>query len=639
VKGYLRALKAIGFEPYVVIDGGMPEEKLETIARREFDRMNRVRKIMAAVNLADGEKLFGRGNGIMPTMVVSVTLQVLREESVWHRVCWNEADVTVAELAVNLDGVVLSNDSDFFIYNIGKGFLSIDDLFIPRKLIYALTTDVTSSRQSHSHNQPTEQQQAEIFNVQGLFFKASSIAQALNLDMAIMPYFAVLNGNDYNERQQKVHAYLIKMAAERSDSQQNSMRMLAEYLASMAKKHLSVQELLETIAKEAELTEEESAEWVQMVKQMTAQYDIRPIDGDVDQALLKDALSKSTVTFDKLPADLQRQLMAFQKGEFPTELVSMLLHRRFWCTIRLSSLEAPCPYVYLRELRRVIFSMLEPLVNAINPLVDGTPSAPFIEHFRSGNEYTSVELKPLTEDELTAALGKYATKPLSVNQLMTVADPETRLRAFCGLTKIPDSVSSGRVPIPRELWPLIGMMSTLIASMYANGPSKNMSLTDFDIIAMILSALHGHFNMSPLRRPETRIAAHGASIATHFVLTLDHVWWLANLLELVDLQPVSSSGSNSASKKPFNGHEWIKFYEGGRFHYYWGRLMNNTPVQELIKNWRDSDLFFAVLDAVTEGYEDVIERVQFKKPKNKKDKKTEAKSGIPVNPFDLLSIE
>lgn len=121
LKGYLRALKLIGFEPYIILDGGMPEEKLETVTRRECDRMTRVRKIMTSTNLVDGEKSFGRNNGIMPAMVVSVTLQALQDEKIWHRICWNEADITVAELAANLDGVVMSNDSDFFIYNINKG--------------------------------------------------------------------------------------------------------------------------------------------------------------------------------------------------------------------------------------------------------------------------------------------------------------------------------------------------------------------------------------------------------------------------------------------------------------------------------------------------------------------------------------
>lgn len=126
VKLFFDALRESNVTPYVIFDGGYERDdrKLRTTLQRARDRVLLVPHILN----------HGRGK-MLPIMAGDVFRNVLDEMGIKHLTCVTEADSHIAALAVEWGCPVLSNDSDFFIYDISSGFVLLDylDLNVHRK--------------------------------------------------------------------------------------------------------------------------------------------------------------------------------------------------------------------------------------------------------------------------------------------------------------------------------------------------------------------------------------------------------------------------------------------------------------------------------------------------------------------------
>ena len=121
IQSFFQALRMSGISPIVVMDGVDVEgrKRPEVVRRRKervgnIDRLSRVERIE-----------FLNGHGVLPPLVSMVYAAVLKEMEVDLTFADGEGDVAVYQLANGYGCPVLSNDSDFFMFNLRNGYIPL----------------------------------------------------------------------------------------------------------------------------------------------------------------------------------------------------------------------------------------------------------------------------------------------------------------------------------------------------------------------------------------------------------------------------------------------------------------------------------------------------------------------------------
>ncbi|KAL5484102.1 hypothetical protein EMCRGX_G020550 [Ephydatia muelleri] len=114
VSHFLRKLLSAGIQPIVVFDGVCEEEKYEVFIQRKQDVINRIHTAMV-----DGD----RASLVLPLLAVQVFMTALDENGIPFHVVDGEADAAIVQIANRYACPVVSNDSDFYIFNIAGGFI------------------------------------------------------------------------------------------------------------------------------------------------------------------------------------------------------------------------------------------------------------------------------------------------------------------------------------------------------------------------------------------------------------------------------------------------------------------------------------------------------------------------------------
>ncbi|XP_069068022.1 single-strand DNA endonuclease ASTE1 [Pleurodeles waltl] len=168
VQAFFNALSACRIYPYVVLDGGCDptDKKLETHKQRAKD------KIRMAHSLSQG-----RGGTVLPLLIRDVFIQVLHSIRVPFIQCFLEADREIVALANHWKCPVLTYDSDFCIFDLNGGYCPASD-FQWRNM-----GTIKGTQQSYI---PAK-----------CFFVEKLCSHFSNMNRALLPLFAVLNGNDY----------------------------------------------------------------------------------------------------------------------------------------------------------------------------------------------------------------------------------------------------------------------------------------------------------------------------------------------------------------------------------------------------------------------------------------------------------
>ncbi|XP_041867432.1 protein asteroid homolog 1 [Melanotaenia boesemani] len=113
---FLSALAACNIQPYVVLDGGMdPSDKKFPTLRQRLQS-----KIRDADNISHG-----RNGSVLPILARDVFIQVLMQRGIPLVQCPAEADWEIACLAYQWKCPVLTNDSDFYIFDLPGGYLPL----------------------------------------------------------------------------------------------------------------------------------------------------------------------------------------------------------------------------------------------------------------------------------------------------------------------------------------------------------------------------------------------------------------------------------------------------------------------------------------------------------------------------------
>ncbi|XP_030605389.1 protein asteroid homolog 1-like isoform X2 [Archocentrus centrarchus] len=166
IERFFTALRTCEVEPYVVLDGGSDptDKKLETVMQRAEQQIEKAHR--AAV---DGGK-----ENILPVLAMWVFKQRLFRLKVPIAQCFGEADREIAALAYEWQCPVLSNDSDFYIFNLPAGMVPIS---------YFQWADVNQNG-SKSYI-PCKR------------YYTSSFCIYFEIQHQLLPTFAALAGNDY----------------------------------------------------------------------------------------------------------------------------------------------------------------------------------------------------------------------------------------------------------------------------------------------------------------------------------------------------------------------------------------------------------------------------------------------------------
>ncbi|CAL1526383.1 unnamed protein product [Lymnaea stagnalis] len=166
-----QSFKRCGITAYVVMDGAYTRDgrKLKTSLSRATARIRLVN--MMAQNQ--------RGQAL-PALAYETFMQTLTEIGVPHATCQFEADVEIAVLANKLKCPVISNDSDFFIFDLSHGFLPLDYLDF-RPLHKEDSLESESYHYLHCHKYHVDD-----------FIKSFD-----GLNRSVLPVFASLLGNDF----------------------------------------------------------------------------------------------------------------------------------------------------------------------------------------------------------------------------------------------------------------------------------------------------------------------------------------------------------------------------------------------------------------------------------------------------------
>uniref|UniRef100_A0A8C5E658 Protein asteroid homolog 1-like n=1 Tax=Gouania willdenowi TaxID=441366 RepID=A0A8C5E658_GOUWI len=168
IERFVSALKICNISPFVILDGGsdISGKKDQTCTLRAENRIKRSH--LAATG--------GGQKNILPPLATKVFTQTLMRLNVPLVQCYGEADQEVAALAAEWNCPVLSDDSDFFIFELPSGLLPIR---------HFLWWEASASQRF----------------IRCRAYRASSFCIYFQIPCPLLPVFAILAGNDYSKLQ------------------------------------------------------------------------------------------------------------------------------------------------------------------------------------------------------------------------------------------------------------------------------------------------------------------------------------------------------------------------------------------------------------------------------------------------------
>ncbi|XP_074510377.1 single-strand DNA endonuclease ASTE1-like [Sebastes fasciatus] len=166
IEKFIKALRDCGIEPHVVLDGcsDYTDKKLQTLKLKALSRIKK------AHQAAEGNSQ----EGILPQLVKLVFKQTLARLEVPVAQCYWEADQEIAALAREWRCPVLSDDSDFYIFDLPAGLLPLSD--------FQWEAVEQSGSQSY---------------IPCKSYNTSSFCNFFSIQRQLLPAFAALAGNDY----------------------------------------------------------------------------------------------------------------------------------------------------------------------------------------------------------------------------------------------------------------------------------------------------------------------------------------------------------------------------------------------------------------------------------------------------------
>ena len=614
LRAYIHVLRAAGFELHVLVDGGIPDAKLDTINSREAEKIRRIVKTQRAVLADDGS--YRAMDGFMPPLAYFAAIEVFREENVWFRVCWAEADGLIANLARQKDALVLSKDSDFFIFD-APGYMPLYDLEIPRALLNMFWGSAIEPE--------------AVFNVNAVVFVPSEIASFMSFDVKFLPLLAALTGNDYEQVVDNVDKYILASNPTLSNlSPHDRIREVAGLLAKQTEAEVSVEEASRNVA---DLIAGENEEVRGLIFESTSNaarhYALQEFEDFDASANVFPGSDKATTEQDRLV------LAAFEQGLLPCTLANLLTANRIMCSVRLSVVDAHSPWISTRAIRLFIAQQLALMAPE---LFDSEKRLE--EYIRRGYNFKS-EMVGYSHAEIAMLHTSYGSLP--ADNCAVFGPLEERKRVFSLLCHAPATESSVIDPV------LYAAFKLMIHACSVNRSSYAPKIADYEVAALVMSTLYAA-DAAAILKPQvpagqpvkktthkTTYSPRGIHRSAYWQNCLEHVWMLAETLRLDSHPDGKWIGEGDGC---FDLSLLASAYHGPLFHHLMERFKGGaTPASILKMAGLDATLFEKAIQIVSEGSEEDIEKVFVEKTKKKKnkDKSTAEKSALKMqNLFDLL---
>lgn len=166
-------LQRCNLTPIIIFDGGYDksESKLKTIFQRTHKRLSLLKTITVNQNYKP----------LLPVLACDVFFSVLRQLNIAFAVSNEEADSPTAAAANYYQCPVISNDSDFYLYDLHHGFIMSD----------SIETTVLSDTDSLGNEY--------MFLNCSIYHISEFLSCFPGVDKTVLPLFSALVGNDYVE--------------------------------------------------------------------------------------------------------------------------------------------------------------------------------------------------------------------------------------------------------------------------------------------------------------------------------------------------------------------------------------------------------------------------------------------------------
>lgn len=314
---FFKNLAACDICPYVVLDGGADhtDKKFDTVMKRKQQKINEAHALS-----------IGKIGKVLPMLINKVFRQLLLKLKVLLVQCLEEADWEIAALAKEWNCPVLSNDSDFYIFNLRAGFLPIT---------HFQWKNVSVDQRTNKKIIPVK------------YFTVGKFCESFKMNAELLPLFASISGNDYvklqNIKGPDWEEYSVPgMKNARIDG-------LLNWISQFPGPEEAVSALLKRIDNKEKAIVQEA-----LLKGME---EYKLISGSLAQFFNSNAIPQIALTgpLQVLPKWILKPLL---EGRMSATIIDALLHQRVFLTSQVENFELPCSSETSRPIRQVIYGLL-----------------------------------------------------------------------------------------------------------------------------------------------------------------------------------------------------------------------------------------------------------------------------------------
>ncbi|GAA6063649.1 hypothetical protein JCM10212_007049 [Sporobolomyces blumeae] len=445
--------RACGLEPEFVWDGPFDTSKLRTVINRSEQSLQRTLTYMKSGDGARNQPAIRKAASRLPPFTHQTISAVLEDLGVTSHCAEGEGDSPTAELAQRRNGFVVSNDSDYFIFNSHcLGYVPL------QSITYGAANDARLER-VHPSEAP---------RMQFLVYRFETIAASLRLVPHHLPIFAALLGNDLADFASELCLPRKHFFPGRVEPQevQRIARALATSSPLPATTMDEIAAIVANVVPNLLSRPPSDPDMVAKLAFSAHAYRLLPID-----------ISHPTFPLNPQPTDSPSQaetralyLSAYKSSRLSSFVIHILKHKTVVLQGSLEMTEYQSPVVYLgRPIRQMIYSVLDHVVGVDSPV------EAIMEYCRRGEQLnpTSVPIPPIE-----TYLPQEFAVPRGPSNLVLGLSRSERFSVYLHLLQVPPTLSYS------PSLPIIAALSHLILHC-----PENRQWSPHDLVASVLTSV------------------------------------------------------------------------------------------------------------------------------------------------------
>lgn len=521
--------------PPLPSSGPFDAAKLPTVIDRSSQSLARTITYMKSGDGARLQAPLRKAASRLPPFTHQVVSTVLEELNVASHCAEGEGDSPTAELAQRRNGFVVSNDSDYFIFNSQcRGYVPLTSIG------YGATNDPRLERISHE----------EPPRMQILVYDHRVLAKSLDLPAAHLPILAALIGNDLVDFASEICLPKKRHFPGRVEPQEimRIARALSKFSPLPAATLPQIQDIVFAVLPTLLPKPSRDLEIITKLAASAWSYRLLPLSTPTPSFPLN---PRST---DTASAATSRSLFyaAYKASRLSSFVVHVLKHRTVCLQGPLEMPEFQSPVIYLgRPLRQIIYSILDDTVG-----ID-SPTKSIIEYCRRGEQMTPTSVPVLP---FASYLPRDFVAVGDQHHLLTLS-PETRFQLYLYLLRLPSSIT------PSPLFPIVASLTHLILHCPSSRRWTEPQLLCAVLTASLLVNAPPHGIVSSVPRPKDPPAKVHLHLSAELLTCL--VW-------------INTLGGTLILDSQWKGVNW-RNYDGKIFHGLLGMKGGETKLWEFAR--------------------------------------------------------